>query len=213
MAGLNAKDAMIFRITHIDNLPWILDNGLHARSSTTIDTNFINIGSSELITKRKSRDVPITPHGTLNDYVPFYFTHHSIMLLNIHTGYYGVTQRPNEDIVILVSSIPKLIASKIPFVFTNGHAYMQGTDYFNSSSDLDEIDWKILKARDFAKDANDPGKKGRYQAEALAHKHVPIEALLGMACYNDTLKLQLEKQVSARGLTLPVKAIPGWYFK
>lgn len=213
MAGINASDAMIFRITHIDNLPWILDNGLHARSSTTIDTDFINIGSSELIAKRMSRDVPIEPKGTLNDYVPFYFTPHSIMLLNINTGYHGVTQRPNTEIVILVSSVPKLVASNLQFVFTNGHAYMQESEYFSNPEDLDKIDWKILKARDFATDPNDPGKKGRYQAEALAHKHVPTDALLGVACYNDTLKEQLTEQVNERDLTLPVKAIPRWYFK
>lgn len=30
MAGLNASDAYIFRITHVQNVPWILANGLHA---------------------------------------------------------------------------------------------------------------------------------------------------------------------------------------
>ena len=41
--------------------------------------------------------------GTLNDYVPFYFTPFSIMMYNIKTGYGGIKHVPNEKIAILVS--------------------------------------------------------------------------------------------------------------
>lgn len=30
--NLNPEKALIFRIVHRDNLPWILDHGLHCRS-------------------------------------------------------------------------------------------------------------------------------------------------------------------------------------
>jgi hypothetical protein len=42
---LNPDKALIFRITHLDNVPWILDNGLHCRSSEVLDPDFVNIGN------------------------------------------------------------------------------------------------------------------------------------------------------------------------
>jgi hypothetical protein len=212
MAGLNATDARIFRITHVRNVPWMLDHGLVCRASPQADPNFITIGLPELIDKRRTHLVPIAPGGALADYVPFYFTPASVMLLNIKTGFNGVTKRPNADIAILVSSLPKLQASGVPFVFTNGHAYMQETDYFNDVRDLDKIDWGILQKRDFRRDPDDPGKMGRYQAEALAHRRVPVSALLGIACYDAGAKAGLEAEVARRGLALRVIARPDYYF-
>jgi hypothetical protein len=92
---LTAENAYIFRITHNNNLPWILDNGLHCRNSHKQDPNFVNIGLVELIDKRKSWPVPVPPKGTLSDYVSFYFTPRSMMAYNIHTGR-NVQQRDSD---------------------------------------------------------------------------------------------------------------------
>jgi hypothetical protein len=121
-ANLNPEKALIFRITHLKNIPWILENGLHCRNSSKHDPDFVNIGNDELIDKRSTREVPLPPGGTLSDYVPFYFTPYSIMLYNIRTGWGGVKQRENREIVILVSSLRKLAEEKRAFVFTSGHA-------------------------------------------------------------------------------------------
>jgi hypothetical protein len=212
MAGLNARDARIFRITHVRNVAWMLDHGLVCRSSKLADPNFITIGIPDLIERRKTHPVPIAPGGTLGDYVPFYFTPASVMLLNIKTGRNGVVQRPNSDIAILVSSLPKLQEAGVSFVFTNGHAYMQETDYFNNIRDLDKIDWGLLQRRDFRRDPDDPGKVGRYQAEALAYQHVPASALLGIACYDSVAQATLEAEVQRRGLRLQVATRPQFYF-
>src|ERR1700733_9866351 len=100
---LTQENARIFRIVHRDNLPWILDHGLHSRNSKVRDPNFKAIGNPDLIDKRASRPVPVPPWGSLSNYVPFYFTPHSIMMLNIHTGR-SVPIVANEKILILVSS-------------------------------------------------------------------------------------------------------------
>src|SRR5262249_40870245 len=98
---LNPKKALIFRITHRDNIPWILDNGLHCKSSKMTDPHYVEIGNPELISRRSHRAVPTPPDGMLSDYVPFYFTPFSPMLLNIKTGYGGIPKRRNDEIVIL----------------------------------------------------------------------------------------------------------------
>jgi hypothetical protein len=114
---LNAENALIFRVTHRDNVPWSLDNGIHCRSSEKTDPNYITIGNSELIERRSERAVTCDPGGTLGDYVPFYFTPFSPMLYNIRTGYGGITKRYNSEIVIVVFSLPALLAKQIPFLF------------------------------------------------------------------------------------------------
>jgi ssDNA thymidine ADP-ribosyltransferase, DarT len=45
MPELTQENAYIFRITHIDNVPFILANGIHCRSSTVRDPQFHEIGN------------------------------------------------------------------------------------------------------------------------------------------------------------------------
>ncbi len=61
--SLSPTKALIFRIIHRDNLPWILDNGLHARNGKIFDPNYRNIGNPELIDKRSRRVVPLDRVG------------------------------------------------------------------------------------------------------------------------------------------------------
>lgn len=86
MRGLTPADGFIFRITHIDNVRWILRNGVQCKNSLISDPNFVGIGNEELIQRRTYRAVPMAPGGTLSDYVPFYFTPFSPMLYNIKPG-------------------------------------------------------------------------------------------------------------------------------
>lgn len=211
-ANLNPEKALIFRITHVKNLPWILDHGLHCRHSSKHDPNFVNIGNDDLIDKRSTRPVPLPPGGTLSDYIPFYFTPYSIMLYNIRTGWGGVKQRANEEIVILVSSLHKLASEERPFVFTSGHAYPKYAKYFDSLDDLGEIDWPLLTAKDFTNNPDDPEKKERYQAEALVHRELPVDSLLGIVCYTQTVGTSIEAEITNRDLDLKVLAQPTWYF-
>lgn len=186
---LNPEKALIFRIVHKDNIGPILEDGCHCRS-TMDGKKYMEIGNSELIQKRVARAVPSDPGGTLSDYVPFYFTPYSPMLYNIKTGYNGVPQRPMQDILILVSSLHHLKDKKIPFVFSDRHAYLRTAQFSNDLADLDWIIWPSLQIRDFKRD--DADKFEKYQAEALIHKHVPLIGLLGIACYNDEVKSDIE---------------------
>ncbi len=81
---------------HRDNVPWILDNGLHCKNARVADPHFVPIGNLDLIDRRSRHQVPHPPYGTLADYVPFYFTPFSPMFFNIHTGWYGIRKRSNE---------------------------------------------------------------------------------------------------------------------
>lgn len=209
---LSPEKAFIFRITHRDNLPWIVVNGLHCANSEERDPNFVPIGNAELIGKRSAKDVPAPPGGTLSDYVPFYFTPRSPMLLNIKTGYNGIRQRRNEEIVVLITSLPHLRKKSIPFLFSDRHAYLATARFTDDLTKLNAIDWTILKASDFKRDNNDLGKMERYQAEALVHRHVPFDALIGLACFNDAAKDEVNKILDGSPLADKALKKPSWYF-
>ena len=209
--ALNAERVRIFRITHRDNVPWILKHGLHAANGEVKDPNFRNIGNPDLIDKRAHRRVRVGPDGVLSDYIPFYFTPFSIMMYNIHTGY-NVRQVPNEEIVILVSSLHKVAELGIPFVFTDQHAYPLMANYFNDLNDLDQVDWDLLNRRNFKHDPDDPGKKERYQAEALIWKHLPVEGLLGICSHSDAVDQGIKQELAKRKIEMQTIVKRDWYF-
>lgn len=209
---LNLEKALIWRIVHRDNLPWILDNGLHCGNSTVKAPGWTSIGSQELIDKRSNHPVSIEPGGMLNDYVPFYFTPFSPMLRNIQSGWGGVQRRQNEEIVILVSSLRHVAKQGLSFLFTDSHAYYQWANFYSDLSDLNKIDWPLLQRRDFKRDPEDPAKFERYQAEALVHKYLPVDGLHGIVCYTEIMKQRIEKEIQDRKLNLPVHVRTEWYF-
>jgi hypothetical protein len=209
---LTPERALIFRITHRDNLPWILENGLHCSNSGSHDPGFVSIGNPDLIDKRRDRPVAIPPRGTLADYVPFYFTPFSPMLLNIHTGR-GVQRRSNEELVILIASAGDLVAQGLAVLITDRHAYLHAAQYSSNLDDLPTfVPWAQIQSRDFSRDPEHPEKIERYQAEALVHRHVPADALRGIACYTPAIKADLDQIAAERGLEMKILAERRWYF-
>ena len=212
VVGLTPEKALIFRITHIENIPWILQNGLHCRNSGRFDPNYRDIGNPDLIGKRAHRVVPIDPGGTLSDYIPFYFTPYSPMLLNIRTGYGGLQKTPMSEIVILVSSLRKISDSGVPFLFTDRHAYLQAAEFSSDLNSLDRVEWDLLQERDFSRDPEDPSKFEKYQAEALIHGSMPVGMLSDIACHGPNQAAQLGPHLEDAKLKIQVIVRPKWYF-
>ena len=208
---LTPEKGLIFRITHIDNVPWLLDHGLHCPTSDLRDPGFRRIGNLDLIARRAHRVVPIPPGGTLEDYVPFYFTPCTPMLYNIKTGCQGVEQLPMRDIVVLVSSLRRVAERGLEFVFTDRHAYLQTAEFSRDLAKLTALDWQSWKTRDFRRRPDDPSKMERYQAEALIHRRLPLDSLAGLACYGSAQQASVEAEIARRGLEMRVVTRPEWY--
>ncbi len=206
---LTPEKALIFRIVHRDNFIEVVRDGCHCRS-TKDGKKYVEIGNAELIEKRKGREVPGPYGGTLSDYVPFYFTPYSPMLYNIKTGYNGVTKRPMSDILILVSSLHKLKEQNVPFMFSDRHAYLKTAEFSKNLGKLkDMIIWPVLQARNFRKDDVDRFEK--YQAEALVYKHVPLSALIGVACCTTDVRNAAQELADSRNAQLKIVTKPEWY--
>lgn len=192
-------------MVHFDNLEYILQNGMCNRSHLLADPNYINIGDGELIKQREDYPVQIAPGGSLGDYVPFYFGGHSIMLLNIKTGYRGITQRKQADIAFIVCSIGRIVKYCPDWCFTNGHAKNSITKFYNKLTDLNNVDWDVVYRQYWHNTDDDWDITRRKQAEFLVKDHVPIECITTIAVYNEQRKEQLEAIIARLGLQIPVR--------
>ena len=203
---------LVYRITHIANVPWVLDHGLHCDTSPTRDPGFRAIGNPDLIGKRRARLVDAPPGGTLADYVPFYFGTHSRMLYNIHTGW-GVAKVDQAEIVHLVTSVERLTVNRAAFLFTDRHAYVAGASFIADPARVGELAWDVIQSRSFRNDPERPERNHQREAELLVHRHLPAEGLVGIACYDEGSRAAILRHVESRSMSLPVEAQPNWYFR
>jgi hypothetical protein len=111
----------------------------------------------------------------------------------------------------MVASLHDLKKRRVPFLFTDRHAYLVAAQFYSNIEKLDQIDWGLLQRRDFSNDPEDPSKKEKYQAEALIYKHLPIDGLLGLVCYSDEVKERINQELTNRALTVRVIKKPDWY--
>ena len=197
-----------FRLTHIDNIQYIMRNGLVRASSPFRNENYVSIGDSQVIQIRKEKEV-LGHH--LSDCLPFYFGPRSPMLYVIQHGYNGVSKVKPENIVYCVVRIDDIIKNNIDCIFTDGHALSTLTNYYNKD-ELANLD-SIVKYKDvysaFWNDENDLDLKRRKEAELLINGDLPIQYLRGLVVYNEKAK----EQLVGLGVTARLIAVmPGYYF-
>lgn len=181
----------LYRMTHIENIPHVLQYGITHRNSQSANLNFVPIGDNSLINRRNSH---ILNNGTvLGDYIPFYFGTRSPMLYVIQRGFNGVIKTNPENIIYCVTSIAKIIDSEIDFMFTDGHAIDSfSTEYSKAQiENIDNIlDYSAINATVWI-DENDLDKKRRKEAEFLLSQDLPTNYILGYICYNERAKSEL----------------------
>ena len=138
----------IYRIIHIDNVEHAIKHGLTHKDSINKNPNFKNIGDSSLIDTRSKK--VIFTRKRLGDYIPFYFGYRSPMLYVIQKSYNGVPSKRGYKIVYCVTSVKQLLDSKIPFIYTDGHATDSFTTFYESKDIQNikqQLDFKAIKAR------------------------------------------------------------------
>lgn len=193
----------IFRMTHIDNVPFILRNGLWSKLSAVQDPSFKAIGNADIIGRRTNkRVVVIPPGGVLGEYVPFYFSGLSPMLLNIATGY-GVPRVPQRDIVFLVCDAVEIAAKCIPFCFTDGNATKSISRFFNNLQALDELDWTTIKSTLWKNTDDDYDRVRKKMAEFLVKDHVPASLIRGIIVRDEAARQKVTDMLA--GTAIPVK--------
>jgi hypothetical protein len=185
MPGTVPKPVWIYRLVHIDNLEYLLTNGVYTQNHPKADPNYINIGDTGLIAQRNNYPVKIAPPGgALGDYVPFYFAGHSPMLLNIKTGHRGITQRPQSELVYLCCRVDDIVANCAEWCFTDGHAKDSMTSFYNDLNDMNNVDWNAVVLQYWFPIQTFLDRQTKKQAEFLVKNEVPVKCISGLIVYD-----------------------------
>lgn len=205
---------LLYHITHLDNLPGILQAGcLHCQQQLgDAGRHPVSIAYPGIQDRRLVTQVPCGPGGVLHNYVPFYFAPRSPMLYAIHNNRVEAYDGGQTPIVHLVSSVPQIQTANHRFVFTDGHATMAFTRFFTETDDLDQIDWPLMQATYWHDTPQDPDRKRRRQAEFLVYNQVSVSALIGVGVINERMQQRVETLLQTYPIQLPVRIRRQWYY-
>lgn len=212
---------ILYRITHVENIPHILKFGITHKDSPNINQNFKNIGDISLIETRSNRIVNIdngdavlndSSSITLGDFIPFYFGVKMPMLYVAQQGGNFVEQATQpENIVYMACSLSKIVSNGINFYFTDGHATDMLTSFYDNTK-INElvniIDWSAIKTSYWG-GVDNLNIKRKKQAEFLVSGDLSPDFIIGFGCYNDNSKNKL----ITMGVTEEnIKVIPKAYY-
>lgn len=102
--------------------------------------------------------------------------------------------------------------NQVKFVFTDGHATMQLTGFYNELRHMDQIDWDIVKEIYWNDNKDDGDRKRRRQAEFLVYKFLPLESFTCFCVYNEDMKIKLENLLLKYQIEIKVSVKKEWYF-
>lgn len=209
---MNPHPTPLYHITSVRNLPSILrEDGLQcSKVLTRAAAEHTSIAYSSIQERRARTIVPCGPGGTVHDYVPFFFAPRPPMLYAIKHG--NVAGAVHDEIVYLVTGVESVKAAGCSFVFTDGHAIMSFTEFYDDPADLDKVDWPLMRARMWHDTADDPDRKRRRQAEFLVHRLVPWEAILEIGVINDTMRTHVLQLLQKTDNPPVVRLRPDWYY-
>jgi hypothetical protein len=204
----------IYHITHVDNLKSILADGRLCTYNELCDTgkHHISIAHQDIQDRRARIIVPCGPGGALHGYVPFQFAPRSPMLYTINRGNVLGYSDGQSPLLHLVSTIESVKDAALSFVFTNGHAIMRLTDFFDDLARLDQVDWELMRARYWYDTVNDSDRKRRRQAEFLVHKFFPWRLITEIGVINSQLGAQVTTLLQNSEHEPEVVIRPNWYY-
>lgn len=204
----------LYRMTHIDNIPHILQYGIVHRSSPNRSSCFVSIGDKSLIDYRNTKSVFVGSKTiVLGDFIPFYFGVRMPMLYVIqHGGNYVEKARKAEEIVYVVVPLKEIVESGSLYYFSDGHATDSLTTFYDAN-DIKElpsiIDWDAVKSRFWSGDGIETDIKRRKQAEFLVKEDLPANSIVGFVCYNDNAKSKLVSYGIVENI---IKVFPNAYY-
>jgi hypothetical protein len=195
---------LICHMTHIDNLIEILRvGGLQSKNSNSMP-NYKSIANESVQDKRAARIVPIGVKGTLHDYVPFYFWGVTPMLL--------VNKYRQNDIIFLVSETKTISEARLPFVFTDRHAYVKYAKFYDDLNNLNELNWEIIKSTYWESTPEDPDRMTKKQAEFLVYQQTPWPLISGIGVINEEVAAKVTAVVGNHIHRPLIKVKKEWYY-
>jgi hypothetical protein len=204
----------IYHITPIDNLESIISEGGLLAYNVMLETgtNYTNIAYENIQDRRARIRVPCGAGGVLHDYVPFYFAPRSPMLYTISQGNVPNYTQGQAAVIHLVSDVLEIDIRGLDFVFTDGHAVMEFTTFFDDLYDLGAIDWDVMDSHYWSDTNEDNDRKRRRQAEFLVRNFLPWELITEIGVIDYTIQSQVENILQNFTAQTPVRVHKDWYY-
>lgn len=204
----------LYHITHIDNLSPILKSGRLLANSMLgqQQISYKNIAHKNIQDRRASTHVPCAAGGNLHDYVPFYFAPRSPMLYTIHKGNVKGYTGGQSSIIHLVSEAKLVETNNLAFAFTDGHAVMAYSTFYDNLQDLGEIDWKIMQDTWWSDTAQDGDRKRRRQAEFLIHQYCPWNLIKEIGVIDKKIESNVKNILQNFNDKTSIKVYSNWYY-
>jgi ssDNA thymidine ADP-ribosyltransferase, DarT len=210
------KRPKIYHITHVDNLPQMVDDVLWSDADRIRRRlNCQVVGMSE-IKRRRLEELEVNCHpGTrVGEYVPFYLCPRSIMLFLLYKGNhvdlsYTGGQRP---IVHLQADLHRVIdwadSEERRWAFSSGNAGARYTQFFNNAEELDKLDWNAIAATKW----KDPLVRERKQAEFLLEESFPWELVDRIGAIDHDIAESVAAILDGAAHLPKVVVVPDWYY-
>jgi hypothetical protein len=134
------------------------------------------------------------------------------MLYTINQGNVETVKEGQRHIVHLVLNAEDL-ANDQEYVFTDGHAIMDISNFYGDLADLSRLDWNSIRSLKWGA-YYDPTEetKRKKQSEFLAHRHVPWSQVVGIGVASqDCADLALSSLDGVEPVP-PIAIMPGWYY-
>lgn len=208
------RSTRLYHLTHIANLATIVAKGglgspneLRSRR-----IGYTSIAHREIQGRRVSKAIPCGPGGVVHDYVPYFFAPRPPMLLALQKGNVLEFGGSQADIVYLVTTVETVLADGRAYVFTDGHAVMAVTEFFDDVAQLDRVDWQVMRSRHWAATPDDPDRQRRRQAEFLVHGSCPWRLIQELGVANQQMRERVVQEIAMAGHKPEVVVHPEWYY-
>jgi ssDNA thymidine ADP-ribosyltransferase, DarT len=135
------------------------------------------------------------------------------MLYTIHRGNvesYSEGQRP---ILHLVTTVEEMRALGLQFAFTDGHAVMALSEFYDDLNLLPTVvDWEIMGSRYWHDTNEDLDRKRRRQAEFLVHQSLPWPGIRQIGVIDANMKRDVETLLMKASHKPDVVVKRDWYY-
>ena len=197
----------VYHFTPLANLPTILQHGLLSiNEQQRLGLPIRPLAGQPVMEHRSQLRVPAGPGGVVLNYVPFYFSHLTHMLLLI------ISNKVVDEQRILHIEMPLTLIGRYPTVFTDAPTFPgSNPNFYTDPADLQNLDWATIDAP--AWQLEKINLRTPRLSELLVHRQVPMREATRIIVWDNDVAEAVRQVYTDFNLTPPrIETDPAFYF-
>lgn len=134
------------------------------------------------------------------------------MLYTIHRGNVPNYRGGQAAVLHLMTTVEAIEEAELVFAFTDGHAVMAYSDFYENLNDLEMIDWDVMESRLWYDTSDDPNRKCKRQAEFLVHNFFPWDLIQEIGVISLSVQVEVRQILQQVNDFTPVNVYSNWYY-